>query len=87
MGRSALRNGVIPPRVPSVREVAEEMVPRFASAFGRPVLDIREVTNGDAREELDEMRELIERAKSEAKEENARSGGWPEKPDLSKREI
>jgi lipoyl(octanoyl) transferase len=65
----------------SVRDVARGLLPRFEKTFGRELVGL------DGEGEVGELRELVERAESDAKEENERRGGWRSGPDLTKRVL
>ncbi|WWD19284.1 lipoyl(octanoyl) transferase [Kwoniella shandongensis] len=82
--RSAISNGVIP-TLPSVANVAEDLVPKFGELFGREIISLHDEGGEGAVEEVMQIRELVKKAEEEAKEENAKSGGWATEPDLSKR--
>lgn len=70
---------------PSVRQVSEALVPRFAQTFGRefiPLEDGREVDD-ELRSDIEGVKEIVrvaEEAAAKAKEENG--GVWPTKPSV-----
>ena len=76
-----LRQGVAR-QPPSVRQVAEDLLPFFSSTFGRPVVDVS--ANVEADEETETLRDMIVTAEEVAKAENARNGGWPSKPNVDR---
>lgn len=65
-------------KMPSVRETAEMLVPRFGEVYKREIGDVRE--GGES-----ELVELCEKAEEEAVKYDQSHGGWPTEPDLSKR--
>jgi hypothetical protein len=65
------------PRLPSVMDVAGELVPKFGEVYNREMRDLAD--GGEA-----ELRELVHQAEETAIEQN-KSRGWPSEPDLSKR--
>jgi lipoyl(octanoyl) transferase len=65
-------------RLPSVRETAEELLPKFGQVYKREISSMAD--GGES-----ELQELLGRAEESAVEHNKRSGGWPSEPDLSKR--
>ena len=71
-------NGKTGGNMPSVRETAGMLVPRFGEVYKRDIRDLR-----DGGEE--ELVELCEKAEEAAVQQNQRSGGWPTEPDLSRR--
>ena len=88
VSRAGSSNGVLPPAMPNVDDVAEGLIPRFAGVFGRDIARLTERSAGEEPEkgeELAEMWRIIQRAEDEAKQVNAKSGGWPSAPDLSGR--
>ncbi|OCF32662.1 lipoyl(octanoyl) transferase [Kwoniella heveanensis CBS 569] len=87
---------VIPPVPLTVRDTAEALIPKFGEMFNREILPLEESTemetksnlSGSGREgeeEVAAIRRLVERAEEEARVENEKNGGWPDRPDLSKR--
>lgn len=87
--RNAISSGVMPPSLPGIREVAELLVPRFEAVYDRSIVDLGkdDAENDDVekREEVQGLRELVYEAEEEARRVNARSGGWPKEPDLTRR--
>ncbi|KAK8854581.1 lipoyl(octanoyl) transferase [Kwoniella newhampshirensis] len=84
ISRSAVSNGVIP-SLPSVADVAGDMVPKFGELFGREIVGLEgEGKHGVVTEEIEEIRTLVKKAEADAKEQNGNSGGWATEPDLSK---
>lgn len=65
--------------LPSVRETAEMLAPRFGQAYKR---DIRDLKDGGGEAELVELCEL---AQEEAVKQNKAQGGWAKEPDLTAR--
>jgi lipoyl(octanoyl) transferase len=82
--RTATNNGIIPVGLPSVRDVARGLMPRFAQVFGREVVELQTV-DGETDEEVRTLREIVDRAEEDARKENEQAGGWPSEPDLSGR--
>jgi len=82
--RTATNNGIIPVGLPSVRDVARGLMPRFAQVFGREVVKLQTV-DGETDEEVRTLREIVDRAEEDARKENEQAGGWPSEPDLSGR--
>lgn len=80
MTRGATNNGILPNVLPSVPEVAGEMVPLFAKVFGRGLEPLAQREG-----EIGEMWEIVHRAEEQARKENAEKGGWATEPDLSGR--
>ena len=80
MTRGATNNGILPNVLPSVPEVAGEMVPLFAKVFGRSLEPLAQREG-----EIGEMWEIVHRAEEQARKENAEKGGWATEPDLSGR--
>ncbi|WVQ95165.1 lipoyl(octanoyl) transferase [Kwoniella sp. CBS 9459] len=78
----------IPPVPLTVSDTAEALIPKFGQMFNRDILPLDE---GSARgseeesEEVESIRRLVARAEEEARAENEKNGGWPSRPDLSKR--
>jgi lipoyl(octanoyl) transferase len=65
-------------KMPTVRETAEMLIPRFGEVYKR---DIKNVRDGGE----DELVELCEKAEEAAVQHNRGNGGWPTEPDLTKR--
>lgn len=74
--RPAVSNGT-QPRLPSVRDVAEDLIPRFGQVYKREMRDLAD--GGES-----ELRDMVAKAEEAAVAQNKR-GGWPSEPDLSKR--
>jgi len=74
--RLAIPNGTTP-QLPSVREVAGELIPKFGEVYKREMRDLAD--GGES-----ELRELVHQAEESAVEQ-IKKGGWPREPDLSKR--
>ena len=74
--RLAVPNGTTP-QLPSVRQVAGELIPKFGEVYKREMRDLAD--GGES-----ELRELVHQAGESAVEQN-KKGGWPTEPDLSKR--
>jgi hypothetical protein len=74
--RLALSNGTTP-RLPTVRDVAGELIPKFGEVYKREMRDLAD--GGESA-----LKELIHQAEEAAVEQN-KSRGWPTEPDLSKR--
>lgn len=74
--RLAVANGS-PSRLPSVRDVAGELIPKFGEVYKR---EMRNLADGGE----SELKELVHQAEETAVEQN-KKGGWPSEPDLSKR--
>jgi lipoate-protein ligase B len=74
--RLAVPNGTTP-RLPSVRDVAGELIPRFGEVYKREMRDLAD--GGES-----ELKDLVHQAEESAVEQN-KSRGWPSEPDLSKR--
>lgn len=64
--------------LPTVRQTAEMLVPRFGQVYKREILDVRD--GGEA-----ELLDLCEKAEEAAIQHNQRSGGWPSEPELTRR--
>ncbi|TYJ53146.1 lipoyl(octanoyl) transferase [Cryptococcus floricola] len=80
--RAPLSEGNIPACLPSVQGAAKKIVPRFAEMFGRNV----EVLGREGEEgEAGKIWELVKEAEQQAREENAKNGGWASEPDLNRR--
>lgn len=75
--------------LPSVRDVARGLVPRFGKVFGRELVELNpsnQSVEGDS-QELEGMWNLVQKAEEDAKRINMESGGWASEPDLSKRPV
>lgn len=64
----------------SVRSVAEALVPRFAETYQREFLPL--ALEGD--EEVQGIQRIVAETEAEAKDINAKAGGWLSKPDVSR---
>lgn len=82
--RTATNNGIIPVGLPSVRDVARGLMPRFGAVFGREMIELQPADR-ESDEEVKAMREIVDRAEEDARKENEQAGGWPSEPDLSGR--
>jgi len=65
------------PRLPSIRDVAEDLIPKFGQVYKREMRDLAD--GGES-----ELREMVAKAEEAAVEQN-KTRGWPSEPDLSKR--
>lgn len=74
--RLAIPNGSAP-RLPSVKQVAEDLIPKFGEVYKREIRDLAD--GGES-----ELRELVQKAEETAVEQNKKRG-WPTEPDLSMR--
>ncbi|AFR96698.1 lipoyl(octanoyl) transferase [Cryptococcus neoformans C23] len=79
--RGAMRDGIIPSRLPSVQDVAKSIMPRFGEIFGREIKALDARDSGEA----GEVWGLVQKAEQDARKENAKHGGWSSEPDLSQR--
>lgn len=79
--RGAMRDGIIPSRLPSVQDVAKSIMPRFGEIFGREIKALDARDSGEA----GEVWELVQKAEQDARKENAKHGGWSSEPGLSQR--
>jgi len=75
--RLAIPNGSST-RLPSVKDVAGELIPKFGEVYKREMRDLAD--GGES-----ELRELVQQAEETAVEQNKKGGGWPTEPDLRKR--
>lgn len=82
--RTATNNGVIPVGLPSVRDVAVGLMPRFGTVFGREMRELQ-TAERETDAEVKAMREIVDRAEEDARKENEQAGGWPSEPDMSGR--
>ncbi|TXT08861.1 hypothetical protein VHUM_02989 [Vanrija humicola] len=64
----------------SVRSVAEALVPRFADTYQREFVPLS--LDGD--DEVRGIQRIVAETEAEAKEINAKAGGWLSKPDVSR---
>ena len=90
--RDMIQLGMLPMSLPSVKDVARGLIPRFAKMFNRVFLDLTgDVESGGdgddgkhGSEELRQLRNMVNRAEEEAKRINEASKGWAKEPDLSR---
>jgi lipoyl(octanoyl) transferase len=80
--RSSATSGVLPPSLPSVKGVAEGLVPRFERAYGRQVIPLGNGAEGEGGGvgEVEELREVIWSAEKEARRLVEQMGGWTREP-------
>lgn len=62
--------------LPSVQDVAEALVPRFADTFQRQVLPLSEGSG----EEVEKIKEIVAEAEHEAEKALKEVGQWPTRP-------
>jgi hypothetical protein len=79
LNRLSTTNGSTP-KLPSVRETAKMLVPKFGEVYKR---EMRDLADGGE----NELQDLISRTEEDAIKQNKGSGGWPTEPDLSKRTV
>ncbi|WVF67589.1 lipoyl(octanoyl) transferase [Kwoniella sp. CBS 6097] len=82
-GAAGVHAETIPPVPLSMRDTAEALVPKFGAMFNRDILSLDE--RPEDGEEVDSIRRLVETAEADARLENEKKGGWPDRPDLSRR--
>ncbi|WVQ68509.1 lipoyl(octanoyl) transferase [Kwoniella botswanensis] len=80
---------LIPPSskggLPSVRNVAESLIPKFGDLFSRGIIPLSQDLQEEGAE-VKQIYELVQKAEEDAKIVNEKQGGWPDEPDLSKKE-
>lgn len=79
--RGAMRDRIMPSKLPSVQDVARSIMPRFGETFGREIKALDDRDSGEA----GEVWGLVQKAEQDAREENANHGGWPSEPDSTQR--
>lgn len=79
LNRLAITNGNTP-NLPSVRQTAQMLIPKFGQVYKREMKDLADGGEG-------ELQDLISRTEEDAIKQNKQSGGWPVEPDLSKRTV
>ncbi|WVW85361.1 lipoyl(octanoyl) transferase [Kwoniella bestiolae CBS 10118] len=72
------------PDLPTVRQVAERLIPKFGELFSREIVPLQQEQGGGG--EVQQIYELVVGAEEEAKRVNSQQGGWPEQPDLSRQD-
>lgn len=84
--KNSLDNGFFPTGLPSVYQVAEEIVPRFGNVFGRQMrrLEDSQIGSDGVSSEIKEIWDIVRNAEHEASRVNKEKGGWASEPDLSK---
>lgn len=74
-----------PSALPSVKDVADALVPRFQATFQREFLPLSAESTRDGEEnDLEFIRDIVERTEREAEKLVREAGGWPTKPDTSR---
>ncbi|WWC71330.1 lipoyl(octanoyl) transferase [Kwoniella pini CBS 10737] len=69
------------PKLPTVNDVAQAMIPKFGELFSRDIIPLQQQSSEN--KEISQITELVTAAEEEAKRLNE-GKGWPEEPDLSR---